>query len=550
MTRSAATLLVEELAAHGVDIVYGVPGESYLPILDAIRDTPSMRYIVCRHESGAGFMAVADGRMTGRPGTCMVSRGPGATNATIAIHTAEQGSTPCVVFVGQADRPDLGRGALQEVDYVKTFSDMAKLVIDVRETDRVGEAIARAYLTAAAGTPGPVVVVLPEDLLFAQTDAPVVPPQRVPRAAPRTDDLQDALNRIREADRPVIMVGSTLLPDDAQLLVKFAQAWGVPVLTAARHPHLFPNDHDHYAGNLGGRIARPILNEVRDSDLVLVLGERLSQSATQSYSFPRAPVPDQPMIHVYPDPARIGRIWHASLGIACDPASFLEAALDVEAPATISADRKSWIIRLHKTAIEKRPYEQLTANDGVVFGAVVAEIGKHLKRDAVITADAGRFSSFVFQHLTYAPEGWMLGAAQGCMGGSIPQAVAAGLRLPGRQVVGFNGDGGVLMTGAELATAVQYDVPVKLFIANNNSYGSIRAHQEGSFPGREMGTELINPDFVRMAESFGAIGLRIENDSEVGPVVAEAMAATKPVLVEVTSSLAWMDASFDAPMMV
>ncbi len=550
MNRTAATLLVEELAAHGVDLVYGVPGESYLPILDAIRDTPSMRYIVCRHEGGAGFMAVADGRMTGRPGTCMVSRGPGATNATIAVHTAEQGSTPCVFFIGQADRPDLGRSALQEVDYVKTFSDMAKLVIDVREPDRVGEAVARAYLTAAAGTPGPVVVVLPEDLLFAETDAPVVPPQRLPRAAPRADDLDDALACIRNADRPVVLVGSTLMPSDAALLVQFAEAWGIPVATAARHPHLFPNDHDHYAGNLGGRIARPLLNEVRDSDLVLVLGERLSQSATLGYSFPRAPVPDQPMIHVYPDPARIGRIWHASLGIACDPASFLEAALAAEPPAAISDGRRAWIARLHATSLKGRDYKQLTANDGVVFGAVVSEIGKHLKRDAVIAADAGRFSSFVFQHLTYAPEGWMLGAAQGCMGGSIPQAVAAGLRLPGRQIVAFNGDGGLLMTGAELATAVQYDVPVKLFIANNRSYGSIRAHQEGSFPGREMGTELVNPDFVRMAESFGAKGLRIDSDSEIEPVVAEAMAATKPVLVEVASSLAWMDASFEAPLMV
>jgi acetolactate synthase I/II/III large subunit len=550
MKRTSARVLVESLAAHGVDIVYGVPGESYLPILDAIRDTPSMRYIVCRHESGAGFMAVADGRMTGRPGTCMVSRGPGATNATIAIHTAEQGAAPCVFFIGQADRPDLGRGALQEMDYVKTFSDIAKLVIDVREPDLIGEVVARAYLVAASGTPGPVVVVLPEDVLFAASASPVVPPQRIPRAAPRADDLADALVRINAAERPVVLVGSALMPADSHLLQSFAETWGLPIVTGARHPHLFPNDHPHHAGNLGGRIAKHLLAAVRDSDLVLVLGERLSQSATQGYTFPKAPVPEQPMIHVYPDPERIGRIWHAELGIACDPASFLEAVLTTNPPATITQGRREWIGKLHKLDQSLRRYATVTANDGVVFGAVVAEIGKHLRRDAVVTCDAGRFSSFVFRHLSYDPQGWMLGAAQGCMGGSVPQAVAAGLRLPGQQVVGFNGDGGLLMTGAELATAVQYNVPVKLFIANNRSYGSIRAHQEGAFPGREMGTELINPDFVAMAESFGAIGMRIDSDSEIAPVVADAMAADRPVLVEVSSSLAWMDASFDAPMAV
>lgn len=550
MSRTSANVLVDALAAHGVDIVYGVPGESYLPILDAIRDTPSMRYVICRHESGAGFMAVADGRMTGRPGTCMVSRGPGATNATIAIHTAEQGATPCVFFVGQADRPDLGRGALQEMDYVKTYSDIAKLVIDAREPDRIGEAVARAYLVAAAGTPGPVVVVLPEDVLFAESASPVLPPQRLPRAAPRADDMADALGRIKAAERPVVMVGSALMPQDAPLLQKFAEDWGVPVVTAARHPHLFPNDHPNHGGNLGGRIAKHLLAAVKDSDLVLVLGERLSQSATQGYAFPKAPVADQPLIHVYPDPSRIGRIWHADVGIACDPASFLETALEAAPPADFPAGRKGWIEKLHTLDQSRRSYETLAANDGVVFGAVVAEIGKHLGKDAVVTCDAGRFSSFVFRHLSYDPQGWMLGAAQGCMGGSVPQAVAAGLRLPGRQVVGFNGDGGLLMTGAELATAVQYDVPVKLFIANNRSYGSIRAHQEGAFPGREVGTELVNPDFVAMAQSFGAVGLRIASDSEIAPVVAEAMASDKPVLVEVESSLAWMDASFDAPMSV
>ncbi|HUS96057.1 MAG TPA: thiamine pyrophosphate-dependent enzyme, partial [Hyphomicrobiaceae bacterium] len=273
-------------------------------------------------------------------------------------------------------------------------------------------------------------------------------------------------------------------------------------------------------------------------------------SGTQSYAFPRAPVPQQPMIHVYPDPGQIGRIWHAALGIACDPQSFLEAGLGAPAPSNTAPKRREWIGKLNAVAERCRNYVAPVANDGVVFGAVVGEISRHLKRNAVVTCDAGRFSSFVFRQLSFAPEGWMLGAAQGCMGGSIPQAVAAGLRAPDRQVVAFNGDGGLLMSGAELATAVQYNVPVKIFIANNRSYGSIRAHQEGAFPGREMGTELVNPDFVAMAQSFGAKGLRIGSDGEIASVVGEAMAATGPVLVEVASSLAWMDASFDAPMSV
>lgn len=549
MPRLAATLLVESLAEHGVDLMYGVPGESYIPILDALRDRPGMRYIVCRHESGAGFMAVADAKLTGRPGTCFVSRGPGATNATIAVHTAEQGAVPCVFFVGQADRPDLGRSALQEVDYVKTFSDMAKLVIDVRETNRVSEAVSRAYLTAAAGTPGPVVVVLPEDLLYESTDAPLVPAQRPARAAPRADDLARALERLKRAERPLILAGGTTSTRDTHLLRRFAEAWGLPVATGVRQPNLFPNDHAAYAGNLGGRSSRALLDAVKKSDLLLVLGMRLTQSSTQGYAFPRAPVPEQPMIHVYPDPTRIGRVWHAEIGIACDPTSFLEAALEIASP-TVTRDRRAWIKHLHDIQAESRRYVPRAANDGVVFGAVVAEIGKHLRRDAVVTADAGRFSSFVFRHLSFAPEGEVLGANQGCMGGSVPQAVAAGLRLPGRQVVAFNGDGGFLMTGNELATAVQYGVPVKLFIANNRSYGSIRGHQEKAFPGREIATQLVNPDFAGFATSFGAKGLRIENDAEVESIVAEAMRAEGAVLVEVATSLAWLDATLDAPLVV
>jgi acetolactate synthase-1/2/3 large subunit len=535
--RSAARFLAETLDAHGVDLIYSVPGESYLAVTDALIDFPRIRLIVCRHEGGAGFMALADAKLTHRPATCFVSRGPGATNVSIAIHTARQDAAPMVFFIGQIERKDFGRGALQEVDYAKTFSDMAKLVIDVRDGALLSDAAARAYHVARAGTPGPVVVVLPEDMLTDETEGlPVCGPRALAQAAPRTADIERAAEMLGRAERPLLVLGGAIdHAAGAAAALRLADAWGLPACTVFQRPHQFQNAHANYAGNLGVYAPGEQMKTLREADLVLCLGARMTDLSSNGYSFPRAPVPDQPVIHVYPDPEAIGRVFQATLGIACDPMTFAEALLAL--PPKGAAARRGWIERLHGIDQRIREYKPRQANDGVAFGAVVNELRRQLRPDAIISSDAGNFSGWVARYMSFGPEGAHVGALSGAMGGGVPGAVAAGLRHPGRQVIGVAGDGGFLMTGNELATAMLYDVPVKLFVSNNASYGTIRLHQELLHPGRVTSTELRNPNFAAWGEAFGAKGLRITRDADVVPAVTAALAHDGPVVVEVATSL-------------
>ena len=537
MTRTAAHVLVETFDKHGVDLAYCVPGESYLQVVDAMIEYPNMKMIVCRHEGGAGFMALADAKITGKPGIIFVSRGPGVTNASIAIHTAKQDATPLIVFAGQTRRRNIGRGSLQEIDFTKTFSDMAKLVIDVREGALLGEAAARAFHVAQAGTPGPVVLVLPTDMLSDATDAPGLAPRPMPKSAPSAADMEAVVAKLSAAERPMVIVGSSLPKiEAAAVLAELSDKWTMPICTEFRRPHLFPNDHHNYGGYLGIRVPDEQISIMRRSDLLLVVGSRLGDTISQGYSFPIAPVPEQTMIQIYPDPAEIGRVWEPTIGMSCDPMLFLEA-LDALDPPAQPQGRRQWIDSLNQVHHKLAEWHPVSANDGVVFGAVVNEIKKYLRPDSVVTSDAGNFASWIHRYLSFSPEGEFVGALSGAMGGGVPSAVAGGLRRPDSQLVAFIGDGGVLMTGNELATAMQYNVPVKLFIANNSIYGTIRMHQARAFPGRPSSTELTNPDFAAWGASFGAKGLTIANDADVGPVVQEAMACDGPVVVEVVTSL-------------
>ena len=536
MTRSAAALLAETLDKHGVDLIYCVPGESYLAVTDALIDLPQIRLIVCRHESGAAFMAVADAKLRNKPGVCIVSRGPGATNASIAVHVADHDAVPLVLFVGQAERPDLGRRALQEMNFTKTFSDMAKLVIEVNDGKLLAEATARAFHVAQTGSPGPVVVVLPEDMLFDQTDAPALGPRAVARSAPLADDVAKVADLINKAERPVMLVGATYAGDRALAdLTRFSEAWSVPICPTHRRPHLFDSEHPNYGGYVGNRVPAPQIAQLKEADLILAVGERLTDSVTQGYSFPATPVPKQDLIHVWPDAVEVGRVWQPTLGLGCDPHAFIEALL--AAKPQPAAGRKAWIERLNKMHRELTTWKKVTANDGVVFGAVIAAIKPLLSADAVVTVDAGNFTTWIHRYLYFKQTNMFVGAAVGAMGAGVPSAVAAGLRRPDRQAIAFVGDGGFLMTGNELATAIQYGAPVKIFICNNNCYGTIRMHQELRFPGRVAATELRNPDFAAMARAFGAVGLTIDNDADVEPVVREAMTTDKPVVVDVRASL-------------
>ena len=533
--RNAAQLLVAELVAHGVDRVFCVPGESYLSVLDALYDERRIDVVTCRHESGAGFMAVTDAKLTGRPGVAMVSRGPGATNASIAVHTAQQDATPFVLFVGQVERKDRGKRAFQEVDYVSTFGDMAKYVVEVHDPARLSEAIARAFRAATTGAPGPAVVVLPEDMLVeeAPNAAQGPQPRLVAEAAPQS--VAQAAALLERSERPVLIAGSRLGSSEARaVLSRAADAWGVPVALSFRQQDLFDNEHPLYAGHLGYMLPKDQVALYQESDLVLAVGSRLGDVTTQGYVFPTAPRPKQRLIHVYDDPEVLGAVFATDLAVLADPLAFLRAF--AERAAAKPGRFAAWAERLHRVPLGMARWEPKEAADGVVFGAVIQALRRRLGNDAVFVNDAGNFSGWLGRYFPFKPSHRLLGPVSGAMGFGVPGAVAAARRL-GRRVITLVGDGGFLMTGNELATAIQYRLPVTVIVANNNSYGTIRLHQEKSFPGRTIATDLKNPDFARMAEAFGAKGFRIDRTADIDAALDGALAADGPSLVEVRTSL-------------
>ena len=534
MTRTAAHALVETLAAHGVDRIFCVPGESYIAVLDALVDAPSFHVVTCRHESGAGFMALADAKLTGRAGTCFVSRGPGATNASIAVHTAQQDAMPLVLFIGQIERKDIGRGAFQEVDYAKTFADMAKSVEEVHDPDRLPEVAARAYHIAESGTPGPVIVSLPEDMLEQPTSAAAVAPSPRPRGLPGESDIAAVAELLAKAERPVLIAGGLMRSEEGRrALLAASESWRLPVAASFKYQEIFPNEHDHFAGHLGYGIPAALGEALRTADLILAVGTRLGDITSQGFTLP---APGQPLVHVYPDPAQLGRNFPARHGVVAEPAAFLAALTARNAPPP-PAGRDGWIAALHDVYTKLAEWRPLEADDGVDFGHMIKALIDHLPDDAVIAMDGGNFSSWLHRHFRFKPTHRTIGAVAGAMGLGVPGAVAAALREPDRQVVSLIGDGGYLMTGNELATAVAENAKVRLIVSNNGAYGTIRLHQERKYPGRNIATRLVNPDFAALARAFGAKGLTVREPAEAAPALREALATDGPVLIDVHSSL-------------
>ncbi len=546
MTRTVSRLLAESLHAHDIDLLYCVPGESYLGLTDALNEMNSIRLIVCRHEGGAAFMAVADGRMRGgRAGACVVSRGPGLSNAMVALHTAFHDCSPLVILIGQVERRDFGRQALQEQNYSRLLADVTKAVIEVNEPVMASEAIARAFHLAESGTPGPVAVILPEDLFDEPCDAPV--DQARPRAfsGPRPQDVDALAGMLAAAQRPLVWVGGAVGGAGVSgELAQLAERWGLPVSPTHRRPTLFDSAHPNYGGYMGIRVPKELLDEMKRADLLVALGERLTDSVSQAYTFPTAPQPQLPLVHVWPDADELGRVWRPDLGIASDPQALIRALLARPAPK-VSDERRAWIAGLN--AIHRRlmaPVWEPT-EDGVNFAAVAVEVGKHLAADAAITSDAGNFSSFMHRYIDFKPGQVFLSSIVGAMGAGVPMAVAAALRRPGRQAVAFCGDGGALMTGNELATARMYGVNPILIISDNRMYGTIGMHHHMRYPGRPhaSATGLTNPDFAAWGRAFGAEGITIGSEAEVAPGIAAAFAVRdRPVVVHVHSSPTQMSA--------
>jgi len=549
-TTTVARLLADTLEAHDVDQIFCVPGESYVGLTSVLTERNSIRMIVCRHEGGAGFMAVADGRLRNRAGVCIVSRGPGLSNAMVSLHSAFHDATPMVMLVGQVERKDFGRLALQEQNYSKLLSDITKSVIEVNEPEQASEAIARAFHIAESGTPGPVAVILPEDIFDESTDAEVNLPRPRVVAGPRSQDLDQLAAMLAKAERPLILVGGALLADSLHEkgvyadLQRLSEEWVLPINPTHRRPQLFDARHPNYGGYMGIRVPPALISEMKKADLIVALGERLTDTVSQSYTFPAAPQPQLPVVHIWPDPNEVGRVWRVDLGMPCDPYEVIKGLLARSAPADASK-RRGWVDGLHKIHLSllEKTWEPTT--DGINFAAIVCEIDKHLADDAVITSDAGNFGSYLHRYIGFKPGQEFLSSVVGAMGSGMPMAVAGALRRPGRQVVAFMGDGGALMAGNEIATAFQYGACPIIIISDNSMYGTIGMHSYVRYPDRKFmdATRLTNPDFAAWGRSFGAEGITIRDESEIAEGIARAFAVkTKPVVVHCLTSALQMSA--------
>jgi acetolactate synthase-1/2/3 large subunit len=529
---TAAERLVEFLAAQGVDRAFCVPGESYIALLDALHAHPTLDLVTCRGEGGAGFMAVADAKLTGRPGVVLVSRGPGACNASIAVHTAEQDAVPLILLVGQVEKRDLRRNAFQEIDYTRMFGGVAKWVGEATEPEQVPELVARGYAVATGGVPGPVVIALPEDVLAAPCAAPP-PSATLPRPLPPAPkDAARLASMLRGAERPILLAGHALdRPGGRGALLRFAEAWRLPVAVSFRRQDLFPNAHPLYAGDLGLRNPDAQRAAFAEADLVLALGTRLTDITTQGWTWP---APGQRLVHVCAEPRFLG--WHfpAETALAAD-ALATAAALGGEAPGA-PAGRAAWNARLRGLHVADCEVARSEPPDGLPFVEVAKLVEAAAAPDAIVALDAGTFGAPFYRKVAWTPPQRLLAPVSGAMGFGVPAAAAAALRFPGRQVVCAVGDGGALMTGGELAVAVARGAPVKLLLSDNGSYASIRIHQERAHPGRVSGTDLANPDFLRWCEAFRVPVLAVEGRADL-PRLAEALRAPGPLAAVVRTSL-------------
>ena len=550
MSETVANIIASGLELHDIDQIFCVPGESYVGLSSILINRNAIKTVVCRHEAGAAFMAAADGRLRNRAGVVMVSRGPGLANSMVALHSSYHDATPLVVIIGQVERNDFGRLALQEQNYSLLLADVTKAVLEVNQPDMASEILARAFHLAESGTPGPVAIVMPEDIFDQKTEVTAVGPNIKVNASPRSQDIDTLVDMISASQRPLVLVGGALLAEtvaEKDVLLKLntlAETWGLPICPTHRRPQLFDSKHPNYGGYMGIRVPSPLIDEMKKSDLLIALGERLTDTVSQSYTFPTAPKPQLPLVHIWPDANEVGRVWHPTLGIPASPNEVINGLLSCGAPK-IPKERKAWIDKLNSIHSQLTDTTWDTAADGVNFAAVVSEVDKHLSDTATITTDAGNFGSFVHRYINFKQSHIFLSSVVGAMGSGVPMAVAAGLRRPNDQIVCFIGDGGMLMMGNEIATARQYNINPTIIISDNSMYGTIGMHSYVRYPDRSFmnATQLTNPDFAKWAESFGAIGLTIVKENEIEEKISQAFSIKdRPVVVHCKTSALQMSA--------
>ncbi len=531
-TRTAAKVLVDQLRIQGVRHVFCVPGESYLPVLDALHDS-GIAITVCRNEGGASMMAEAYGKQTGRPGICFVTRGPGATNASGGIHIAQQDSTPMILFVGQVERENRGRDAFQEMDYRAFFGGMAKWVAEVNEPDRMGEMVGRAFSTAMAGRCGPVVLSLPHDMLPLASQSPDAPFAEALQTAPSSEQMAELGELLARSARPLLILGGGRWHESALAAVaRFAQAFGVPVCTSFRRAHLFDALHSNYAGDLGLAANPKLVARVKASDLVIAAGARLNELTSQGYTLFDIPVPQMKLVHAYPGAEEIGRVYRPHLGIHAAPQAFAAALANLKPKSHKPRHTPPDVSAAHRDYLDWSQ-GSLPQPGNVNLSQIMIWLRDHLPADAIVCNGAGNYSGWIHRFYRFRNFNTQMATVCGFMGYGVPAAVAMKTLYPQRKIVAIAGDGDFLMTGQEFATAVQYKLPILVVVFDNASLGTIRMHQEREYPGRVSATNLINPDFAAMARSFGGFGAMVEKTADFAPAFLEAEASGLPSIIHV-----------------
>tara|TARA_B100000767_G_scaffold115889_1_gene110576 strand:- start:127 stop:1761 length:1635 start_codon:yes stop_codon:yes gene_type:complete len=523
--RHGGQILIDQLKIQGVDRVFCIPGESYLPALDGLYES-GIQTIVGRQEGGVAMMAEASGKLTGRPGIAFVTRGPGASNASAGIHIAFQDSTPMILFVGQVDSSHRDREAFQEVDYKKMFAPLAKWVAEIDNIERLPEYISRAFNIALSGRPGPVVLSLPEDTLFAKADIPDAPKANPSKQMVSEEDVNEVIDKLKLAKNPFIIVGgSGWSSEAAENLGKFAKSMGIPVGTSFRCQDYLDNRHPNYVGDVGIGINPALLKRITLADCVLVLNARLGEMTTGGYSMFDIPKPKQYLIHIHPDPNELGSVYQPDIGLVCNSAEFIKKAVNNskehqnKSPTKERANYQAW----------QKP---LTTPGNVKMEVVIKTLSNILPEETIITNGAGNYNGWLHRYFTY--KGWrtQVGSTSGSMGYGLPAAVAAKLIHHDREVICLSGDGCFQMTMQEFGTACQYGLNIIIIISNNSVYGTIKMHQEKAFPGRPSGTSMVNPNFAELAKSYGGHGEVVLSTDQFSGALERARNSNKPAILD------------------
>ncbi|MBC2774899.1 thiamine pyrophosphate-binding protein [Rhizobium sp. AQ_MP] len=530
MKRTGGALIVEALKANGVERVSCVPGESYLAVLDALKDS-GIETLVCRQEGGAAMMADTWGRLTGKPGICMVTRGPGATNASAGLHVAKQDSIPMILFIGQIGRDMKEREAFQEVEYRRAFTEFAKWVGEIDDARRIPEFVTRAFAVATSGRPGPVVLTLPEDMLLDEVEAPEAKPYTPVEAHPGPSQIAALGEMLKTAKRPMVVLGGTRWSETSVAgFQTFAEKFKLPVGCSFRRQMLFDHLHPSYAGDVGIGINPALAKEVKEADLLVLLGGRFSEMPSSSYTLMDIPYPAQKLVHIHPDPSELGRVYRADLAICAAPEEFVAALATLEAPTAPAWAERTESMHATYLAWSTPP----KAGPGAVqMGPIMEWIEANTPKDAIFTNGAGNYATWLHRFHRFQAFNTQAAPTSGSMGYGLPAAVAAKQLFPEREVICFAGDGCFMMHGQEFATAIRYNLPIITLVINNGMYGTIRMHQEREYPGRVSATDLTNPDFAALAKAYGGHGETVEKTEDFAPAFLRARASGKPAIIEI-----------------